>query len=136
MAKRYVFGLVLAGLMALAVPALAQKPANAPANATAQCGDGTFSTAKTERGACSRHGGAKTWFGAASAEDDADRPRSENACVLRQGGDGRPAGRDAGQRHGEMQGRHVFIRQDALGRVLAARRSGGVVQVAPAHELR
>lgn len=28
-----------------------------PAHATFQCKDGTYSTAKTERGACSRHGG-------------------------------------------------------------------------------
>ena len=56
-----------AGVLALGVPLLAQKPANAPANATAQCTDGTFSTAKTQQGACGRHGGVKTWFGPAAA---------------------------------------------------------------------
>jgi len=52
---------VIAGLLAFAAPAFAQKPADAPKNATAQCTDGTFSTAKTEQGACSKHGGVKSW---------------------------------------------------------------------------
>jgi len=37
-------------------------PANAPANATAQCNDGTFSFAKQHRGACSSHKGVKEWY--------------------------------------------------------------------------
>ena len=37
-----------------------------PANATGQCGDGTYTTAASQRGACSRHGGVKTWFAAAA----------------------------------------------------------------------
>ena len=40
----------------------APRPANSPANATAQCNDGTYSFAAQHRGACSRHGGVKTWF--------------------------------------------------------------------------
>ena len=37
--------------------------ASKPKNATAQCTDGTYSTAKTKRGACSGHGGIQTWYG-------------------------------------------------------------------------
>jgi len=36
--------------------------AAAPAGAIAQCKDGTYSTAKTKRGACSKHGGIATWL--------------------------------------------------------------------------
>ncbi len=62
--RRTGYGVIFAAILALSVPLAAQKPANAPANSTAQCADGTFSTAKTEQGACSKHGGVKTWFGA------------------------------------------------------------------------
>lgn len=47
--------------------AAARTPAPAaarPANATGQCGDGTYTTAATQRGACGRHGGVKAWFAA------------------------------------------------------------------------
>jgi hypothetical protein len=33
-----------------------------PANATAECKDGTYSTAKSKQGACSDHGGIQTWY--------------------------------------------------------------------------
>lgn len=65
-ARRLSYSFLFAAVLALAVPTFAQKPANAPKNATAQCKDDTFSTAKTEKGACSKHGGVKTWFGAAA----------------------------------------------------------------------
>lgn len=34
-----------------------------PAGAIARCKDGTYSHAKTHRGACSRHGGVANWLG-------------------------------------------------------------------------
>jgi hypothetical protein len=33
-----------------------------PADATAQCKDGTYSKSKTKQGACSTHGGVATWY--------------------------------------------------------------------------
>lgn len=38
-----------------------------PAGATGSCGDGSFTTAANKRGACSKHGGVKEWFGAVAA---------------------------------------------------------------------
>jgi cytoskeletal protein RodZ len=40
----------------------AARPAGAPGDATAQCNDGTYSFAKQHSGACSSHGGVKTWY--------------------------------------------------------------------------
>jgi Protein of unknown function (DUF3761) len=53
---------VLAGLLA-AQFAMAQ----APAEATGQCKDGTYSTAASKQGACRGHEGVKEWYAAASA---------------------------------------------------------------------
>jgi Tfp pilus assembly protein FimV len=54
----------VAAALALAVPVIgaAQAQPAKPANATAQCKDGTYSTAKTKSGACSKHGGVGTWY--------------------------------------------------------------------------
>jgi Protein of unknown function (DUF3761) len=57
---------VVAIVVAGVVPAFAQKPADAPRGATAQCIDGTFATAKTLQGACAGHSGVKLWWGAGS----------------------------------------------------------------------
>ena len=39
-----------------------------PKDATALCADGTYSKAQSQQGACSSHGGVKTWYGATKAE--------------------------------------------------------------------
>ena len=36
-----------------------------PRTATARCGDSTWTTAASQQGACSRHGGVAKWFGKA-----------------------------------------------------------------------
>ena len=47
-----------------ATPAAAQgKDKEMPHSATAHCGDGTWSSAATQQGACSKHGGVAKWIG-------------------------------------------------------------------------
>ena len=48
--------------------------AQAPAGSTAKCGDGTYSSAKTKRGACSSHGGVATWLA-----DETPAPKAKAA---------------------------------------------------------
>jgi hypothetical protein len=48
---------------AKAAPASKSAENSNPAGAIAQCKDGTYSHAKTHRGACSRHGGVGKWLG-------------------------------------------------------------------------
>ena len=64
---RWVSTTCAVGALTLAVvsPLAAQAK---PVSATAQCKDGSYSEAKTERGACSGHGGVGTWYGAPKAE--------------------------------------------------------------------
>lgn len=48
----------------------AQAP-TAPADATARCKDGTYSTSKTAQGTCSGHDGVGEWLATARCEDGA-----------------------------------------------------------------
>jgi hypothetical protein len=59
--------IVLATVLTSAASAFAAQ-STAPSGATAQCKDGTYSTAKTKRGACSGHGGIGTWLADTASE--------------------------------------------------------------------
>jgi Protein of unknown function (DUF3761) len=72
--QRFFSGVVVAAAIAFAAPSFAQKPANAPKNATAQCTDGTYSAAKTKRDACVKHGGVKSWWGTPAVGKGATKP--------------------------------------------------------------
>lgn len=56
--------LAVAGLLFAAAPLTAQ----APAGATGVCKDGTYTMAKSKSGACSGHGGVKSWTGEATSK--------------------------------------------------------------------
>jgi len=68
--KRLLFSSIIASALMLAVPsAPAHAAVKRPKGATAECKDGTYSTAKNKQGACSAHGGVRTWL--AEEKDDA-----------------------------------------------------------------
>src|SRR5579862_2243158 len=60
-------GTTAAAPVAASAPMMAAKPAMAPmgaapAGATGQCKDGTYTMSKTHSGACSHHGGVAKWL--------------------------------------------------------------------------
>ena len=54
--------------------------AQAPAGTTGVCKDGSYTSAKTKTGACSKHGGVKTWLAAPSAAPTAAPPAAPTAA--------------------------------------------------------
>jgi hypothetical protein len=89
-ARRFLSASLVVGL--LAIPAFAppvgaktkkttaKTAAKKPADATGQCDDGTYTKAKTQQGACSSHGGVKTWYGEPPAAA-ATAPTKESSSV-------------------------------------------------------
>ena len=56
---------ILVAGVAMAATGFAQAPAGAPAGTTGLCKDGSYHSGATKKGACSKHGGVKEWYGAA-----------------------------------------------------------------------
>ena len=77
-----------------------------PADATAKCKDGTYSTAKTKRGACAGHDGVQTWYAdektkAAAKdakEDTKDAAKSTKRAAKNAGEATKDAGKDVGNK--------------------------------------
>ena len=82
LARRFLSALLATGLLAFAsnpATAATKKKAAKPADATGQCDDGTYTRAKNQQGACSSHGGVKTWYGEPAAPAAAPAAKTSRA---------------------------------------------------------
>ncbi|HWH40131.1 MAG TPA: DUF3761 domain-containing protein [Usitatibacter sp.] len=77
--------LFLVAGVAIAATGFAQAPAGAPAGTTGLCKDGSYHSGATKKGACSKHGGVKEWYGA--ADDKAAAPKKEAATTNKDAAD-------------------------------------------------
>jgi uncharacterized protein DUF3761 len=89
--------------VALAFGAVALAAQARPSNATGECKDGTFTSATSKSGACSGHGGVKTWFADESKadakgvkEDTKSVGKSTKGLVKSAGSATKDAAKDAG----------------------------------------
>jgi uncharacterized protein DUF3761 len=78
---------LLLGLICAAGSVAAQMPAGT----TGVCNDGSYTSAKTKSGACSRHGGVKTWLTESAAAPKAG-PAPQAAPPAKAAAAARPAG--------------------------------------------
>src|SRR3977135_3768835 len=82
LAGRFLSAFLATGLLAFAsnpATAATKKKAAKPADATGQCDDGTYTRAKNQQGACSSHGGVKTWYGEPAAPEPAPAAKNSRA---------------------------------------------------------
>jgi hypothetical protein len=86
------FRLTLATLSLGLLAATSSLVAQAPAGSTGRCSDGTYTSAKTKSGACSRHGGVKEWFAAPTAVPTSPPPAPPKRAPAPVAVSGRPAG--------------------------------------------
>jgi uncharacterized protein DUF3761 len=84
--RRFTYSLLL-GLISAAGTLAAQMPAGT----TGVCNDGSYTSAKTKSGACSKHGGVKTWVGAPAAAPKAG-PAPQAAPPAKAAAAAKPAG--------------------------------------------
>lgn len=81
--QRYLWTVCASSALAFGLFVVQPAAQTRPANATAQCKDGTFSTAKSKRGACSAHGGVETWFADADAKSAAKDAKHETKAAAK-----------------------------------------------------